>query len=128
MDIQNPEPSPSTQLDLQAQYNSLHQLVSSLLLVMIVISGTLSIYLLRQYRFAKSDLDTLTPQAAQLAIEQSNYLATAQDLGRKLAEYSRTHQDFAQIAAKYRLNEFLTKPGTTALTSSLPASASPAKK
>ena len=128
MDVPNPDPAPSSQIDLQEQCNRLQQLVSSLLLVMIVISGTLSIFLLRQYRFVKAELDALTPQAAQISIEQTNYAAIAQDLGRKLAEYGRTHQDFAPIAAKYHLNDLLSKPGTTAITSSLPASASSPKK
>src|SRR5437016_5538937 len=99
MDVPTPEPAPSSQMDLQAQYNRLQQLVSSLLLVMIVISGTLSIFLWRQYRFVKAELNALAPQAAQLSIEQTNYTAVALDLGRKLAEYGRIHQDFAPIAA-----------------------------
>jgi hypothetical protein len=128
MDVQNTDPVPASQLDLQSQYNRLQQLVSSLLLIMIVISGTLSIFLWRQYRFVNSELGVLAPQATQLAIEQTNYTAFVQDVARKLAEYSRTHPDFAPIAARYHLNDSAAKPGTTAITSSLPASASPAKK
>jgi hypothetical protein len=114
-------PSQPELKDLQEQCNSLQQLVSSLLLVLIVISGTLSVFLLRQWRFVKTETDALTPQAAELIKEHTNNYAMTQDFVRKVAEYGRTHPDFAPIVAKYRLNESLPKPGTAPLTSSLPA-------
>jgi len=114
--------SPSELKQLQQQYDSLQQLVSSLMLVLIVISGTLSIFLLRQYKFVKSDLDGITPAATQLMTEYTNSYAISQDFARKLAEYGRTHPDFTPIMNKYRLADALAKPSTEAVTSSLPAS------
>src|SRR5260370_23810860 len=93
--------------DLQAQFDSLQQLVSSLLVVLIVISGTLTIFLLRQWRFVKTELDERTPEAAQLLVEYTNSYAMTQDFAKKLAEYGRTHPDFGPITAKYRLNDAL---------------------
>jgi hypothetical protein len=110
--------------DLQVQCDALQQLVSSLLLVLIVVSGTLSIFLLRQWRFVQTEADALAPQAAQLMMEHTNNYAMTQDFVKKMAEYGRGHPDFSQIVAKYHLNDLLPKPGTTPLTSSIPTSAS----
>jgi hypothetical protein len=123
--MDNPSSSPTSQTDLknlQEQYDSLQQLVSSLMLVLIVVSGTLGIFLLRQYKFAKTELDALTPAATQLISDYTNNYAMTQDFLKKLAEYGRTHQDFGPIVAKYHLDDALPKPGTTPPTNSLPAS------
>ena len=109
--------------DLQAQCENLQQIVSSLLLVLIVVSATLSIYLLRQWRFVKGEVEGLTPQAVQMITEHTNSYAMTQDFVRKVAEYGRTHPDFGPIMDKYRLKESLPKPGTSSVTSSLPATA-----
>ena len=122
-----PTPSQPDLKDLQIQCDSLQQLVSSLLLVLIVVSGTLSIFLLRQWRFAQSEAEALAPQAAALITEHTNNYAMTQDFVKKMAEYGRSHPDFAPIVAKYHLNEFLAKPGTTTVTSSIPASVLPPK-
>lgn len=127
-DAQGPTPSQLELRDLQAQCQHLQQLVSSLLLVLIVISGTFTIYLLRQYRFVKAELDAMTPQAVQIMTEYTNSYPLIQDFARKLAEYGKTHPDFSPIVAKYRLNDALPKPGTAPLTSSLPASVSSKKQ
>jgi hypothetical protein len=113
--------------ELQGQFDQLQQLVSSLLLVLIVISGTLTIFLMRQWRFVTAEIDTAAPQAAQLMMEHTNNYAMTQDFVRKLAEYGRTHADFAPIVAKYRLNDSLPKPGTASVTSSLPPTATSKK-
>jgi hypothetical protein len=107
--------------------NQLQLLVASLLLVVIVISGTLTIYLLRQWRFVQGELDAVTPQATQLLSEHTNNYAMMQDFVKKLAEYGRTHPDFEPIANKYHLNDLLPKPGTASITSSLPVSATSKK-
>jgi hypothetical protein len=107
--------------DLQAQCESLQNLVSSLLLVLIVISGTLSIFLLRQWKFAKGELEALAPTANQMIMEHTNSYAMNQDFVHKVAEYGRTHPDFSQITLKYHLNELLPKADQGSITSSLPA-------
>src|SRR5260370_3244943 len=111
--LPSPTPSQPDLRDLREQCDSLQSLVSSLLLILIVISGTLTIFLLRQWRFAKSEVDVLTPQGTQIAIEYTNSYPQSQDVLTKLTEYGRTHPDFAPIVLKYRLNEALAKPGTS---------------
>lgn len=118
-------PSPSCEAELnelRTQCHQLQQLLSSLLLVLIIVSATLSVFLNRQYRFVKSELDSIAPQAAQLWREHTNNFAATQDFAKKLAEYGRTHPDFAPIVDKYRLNDLLVKPGMAPITSSLPSS------
>ena len=124
----NPVPNTSELSSLRAQCESLQQLVSSLLLILIVVSGTLSIFLLRQWRFIKAELDTVRPAAIQLQTDYTNNYAFTQDFIRKVAEYGRTHPDFSPIVLKYRLNDFLAKPGSAPVTSSLPTSASSSSK
>jgi hypothetical protein len=97
-----------------------------MLVLLVLISGTLTIFLVRQWRFAKTDLDVLRPQAAQLINDYNRVSAPAmQDFVRKLAEYSKNHPDFAPIAAKYRLTDSLGKAATTSTSS--PSSGVPKK-
>jgi hypothetical protein len=117
-----PTPAPTDLRDLQAQFNQLQQLITSLLLILIVISGTLTIFLLRQWRFSKAEVDSLTPAVIQLNAEHMNNYGYTQELARKLAEYGKSHPDFAQIVSNYNLNSFLANPGTASVMGSLPQS------
>ena len=101
-----PPAQPETS-DLQAQFDALRHLVMSLLILMVIISGTLNIYLLRQWRSASKDLKAIRPQATEMIKEFQNVSGPKmQEFVNKLTEYGRTHSDFAQILAKYGL-----KPG-----------------
>jgi hypothetical protein len=113
------------QSDLQAQVEGLRHLVVSLLVLMVVISGTLNIYMLRQWRSTSKDLAGIRPQAAQLVAEYqkvSGPLMT--DFIKRITEYGRTHPDFAPILAKYGLKS--TTP-TNPPTAALPATTAPKK-
>ena len=88
--------------DLQAQFDALRHLVVSILILVIVISGTLNIYLLRQWRSASKDLAAIRPQAAQMIAEYQKVSAPLMnDFVKKITEYGRTHPDFAPVLAKY---------------------------
>jgi hypothetical protein len=116
-------PSQPAANDLQEQYHALRQTLNTMLVLLVMVSGTLTIFLVRQWRFAKTDLDMLRPQAAQIINDYNRVSAPAmQDFMRRLAEYSRSHPDFAPIAAKYRLNDSAAKPGgASAASTSAPA-------
>ena len=76
----------------------------SVLILVIVISGTLNIYLLRQWRTASKDLAGIRPQAAQMIADYQRVSAPLMtDFVKKITEYGRTHPDFAPIMAKYNL-------------------------
>jgi len=97
-------PTPSGTNDLQAQYDALRHLVVSMLILVVVISGTLNIYLLRQWRSTSKDLAAIRPQAVQMVAEYQNKSGPLMnDFIKKVTEYGRTHPDFAPILAKYSL-------------------------
>lgn len=104
--------------DLQAQYAALRHLVVSILILVLVISGTLNIYLLRQWRSVSKDLAGIRPQAAKMIAEYQKVNGPLMsDFVKKLTEYGQTHPDFAPVLAKYNI-----KPaGTTGAPPSTPA-------
>ena len=89
--------------DLQAQYDALRHLVVSLLILVVVISGTLNIYLLRQWKSTSKDLAAIRPQAAQMITEYQKGGPLMQDFVKKVTEYGRSHPDYAVVLAKYGL-------------------------
>ena len=124
--LDNKTPLQPNANDLQAQYDALRHLVVSVLILVIVISGTLNIYLLRQWRTTSKDLAGIRPQAAQMVAEYQKVSGPWSDFVKKMTEYGRTHPDFAPILAKYNL-----KPaGATGAPPAAPASppAAAAKK
>ena len=101
-------PVPTEPNDLQAQFDSLRHLIVSILILVVVISGTFNIYLLRQWRSTSKDLAGIRPQAAQIITEyQKASGPVMQEFVRKLTEYGRTNPDFVPILIKYGL-----KPAT----------------
>jgi hypothetical protein len=90
--------------DLRAQCDQLRQLMASVLILVIVISGTLGIYLLRQWQSSRKDLAAIRPQAAQMITEYQKVSGPLMsDFVKKIGDYGRTHPDFTPILAKYGL-------------------------
>jgi len=130
--MDNLEPQPAAQAtsnDLKGQFEGLRQTVNMMLVLLVVVSGTLTIFLVRQWRFAKTDLDMLRPQAMQIINDYTRVSAPAmQDFVRKLTEYSKTHSDFAPIAAKYHLYDSAAKPSGSASPAATAPPSGPAKQ
>ena len=102
VDIKSPASADLSQL--QAQVQSLHHLIISVLILMIVISGTLSIYLLRQWRMTSKDLASIRPAATQVFAEYTKERAPRMDAFlEKLKDYGRTHSDFVPILIRYQV-------------------------
>ncbi len=107
----NPAPAPRNDPghapgEVQAQLDSLRNLLNTLLVLTLVISGTLNIYFLRQYRNAKTDLGAIRPQATGMIAEYQKTSGPAMDeFIRKITDFGRTHADFAPIMNKYQLNK-----------------------
>jgi hypothetical protein len=121
--LENKTSPPANANDLQAQYDALRHLVVSMLILVVVISGTLNIYLLRQWRSTSKDLEAVKPQAAQMIAEYQKSSPLMENFVKKITEYGRTHADFAPIMAKYGL-----KPTTpTNSPPAMPATAAPKK-
>ena len=117
--LDNQTPAQPNTNDLQAQCDALRHLIVSILILVIVISGTLNIYLLRQWRTASKDLAVIRPQATQMIAEYQRVSAPLMtDFVKKITEYGRTHPDFAPVLIKYGF-----KPGGT--TGTAPATTPP---
>ena len=110
--------------ELQAQYDALRHLVVSMLVLAVVVSGTLTIYLLRQYRFTHSELVQFRPGAVQMITDYQKIRGPVQDqFLYRLTEYGRTHPDFAPIMTKYGLKPAAPSNAAPATASPAPASA-----
>jgi hypothetical protein len=84
--------------DLQAQLHSLQQSFNSLLCVVLIVSGTLTIYLLRQFRTAHAEVVALR----QVMSDYNKVSAPAMtEFVRRLNDFERTHPDLGPILAKY---------------------------
>jgi hypothetical protein len=90
--------------DWQAQYDTLRHLVVSILFLVIVISGTVNIYLLRQWRSLSRELTGFRPVATQeIAGYQKAEFPYEQEFVKKLLEYGQTHPDFVPILTKHNI-------------------------
>lgn len=113
--------------NVQAQYDALQHLVVSILILVVVISGTLNIYFLRQWRTVNKDLAAIRPQATKMIADYQKVSAPLMnDFVKKVTDYGRTHPDFAPVLAKYNLQP----AAPAAATAAPPASpvAAPKKK
>jgi hypothetical protein len=103
--MENPEITSSsepTAKQLQEQVDSLRHIVVSLLVLSIVISGTFTLFLLRQSKYARVEASNL--QAAINEYNNTNF-PVIKDFRDRLLEYSKTHPEFAPVAQKYGLNQ-----------------------
>ena len=102
--------------ELAERIDSLQRLIGTVLLLLLIVSGTLSVYLYWQVRNANRELENGRQQVMKLNAQQQQFFNS-------LAEFGRNHPDFAPIVGKY------IKPGGT--TGAPPATATaptPAKK
>jgi hypothetical protein len=89
--------------NLGAQCAALQRQVFTLLIALFVVSGTLTVFLWRQARYAQKDIEAVKAPAAQL-IQAFNQEKPGMDkfVG-QLVEYGRAHPDFVPILNKYRI-------------------------
>lgn len=101
----NPQPDPERE-DLREEVDALRRLITVLLLLSIVVSGTLTMFLLRQYRSTSRDLAAMSTQQAKAESAQftrmDNFMRG--ELIPKLVEYGRAHPDFTPILTKYGIS------------------------
>ena len=65
-ELENRNPVEPDLAELQRQFDALRHLVVSILVLLVIVSGTFNIYLWRQVRSTKRDLDTWRPYASNL--------------------------------------------------------------
>jgi len=89
--------------DLASQVAALQRQIFTLLLALIVVSGTLTVYLYRQASVTRKDIESIRPQAEQIISSFNQNRAGMQAFVNQLVDYGRTHPDFQPILKKYGL-------------------------
>jgi hypothetical protein len=122
-----PKPSdatPATPLPTNAE-TSLRFQVNFLLIVVILLTATVSAFMYRQVRYMKIDLNLMRGPATE-AIQKYRQEAPMLDafVG-KVAEYARTHPDFAPIAQRYQLQYYTNAPKAAAPAAPAPGTSVP---
>ena len=108
---------------LRADNNALHSMLIGLLLVLIVVSGTVFVFLLRQAHYAKQDLNMIGPSYTNARLQYDRSRAIIDDAVKKLQDFGRTNADFVPVLAKYNLLE-----NASPTTSAPKGARAPAKK
>jgi hypothetical protein len=97
--------SPSTNAgDLVERCEALQRQSTLLLLGLVVLSGTLSVFLWCQSHYARIDLDLANTQILPVVQNyKQNEKPVYDKLDAQLADYARSHADFAQLLSQYRI-------------------------
>ena len=98
----------------QAQINALQRQVTNLMLALLIASSTFCIYMWRQARLARIDLKNFRGSAAQNIQVFQKQKPEFDAFVAKLAEYGRTHADFAPIINKYKISVSTSAPPSAA--------------
>lgn len=100
-DLENESPLPDDLTQLQEQCDSLRQLVNTMLILLVIVSGTLTIFLLHQYKVVHKEVLAVRPQYNEALARYQQLKPKMDDFERRISEFARTHPDFAVILAKY---------------------------
>jgi len=90
--------------DTNSEIAALKRQVFSLLTALIVVSGTLTVYLYRQASLMGKDLAAIRPQATQIVTVFNKNQGLMSNFVNQLVEYGKTHPDFRPILMKYGVN------------------------
>jgi len=94
-------PNSSATAELSSQVAALQRLVSTLLMALIVISGTLTVFLFYQSHTLKKDLENNRPQAVQIIQSFAKNRPVMEKIVQQLTAYGQTHPDYQPILQKY---------------------------
>ena len=90
--------------DVRSNHESLVQFVISILILIVVISGTLNILLLRLWKNSSNDVKLLRPQYEGLvALYQKNDAGPIEKITQTFQAFGATNPDYVPILAKYGL-------------------------
>lgn len=115
--LENEAHAPTELEELQNQCDALHQLVVQILILLVVVSGTLNIYLWRQAQTTGRDLKTFRPFYTN---QVASWTSEAGFI-KRLQDYGQTDPHFAQVLAKYGLQVQAPAGVAPAATSAPPA-------
>jgi len=88
-------------LDTDSEISALKSQVFTLLLALIVVSGTLTVFLYRQATVTGRDITAIKPQALQIIGTYNKDQALMFSFTKQLVAYGQTHPDFLPVLAKY---------------------------
>ena len=103
MENENPTSPQSEPTDAVTEHQWVRRQLMAILVLVIVVSGTLNIFLLRQWRYATNDLKGFQNQVAPLLTEYQQVAPRLDEFLNRIREYGRTHPDFAPIMTKYQI-------------------------
>jgi hypothetical protein len=96
--------------DTNSEIEALKRQVFTLLAALVVVSGTLTVYLYRQASVAGKDLDAIRPQAQQVITAFNQNQALMNSFISQLVEYGKAHPDFRPVLMKYGIVPTATAP------------------
>jgi len=128
-EIETKTSGPTEPVELQSQVDALRHFVLSVLILVVVLSGTLNIYLLYQFKATGRELDNVRPLVQNLRNVYARGDGPAiERFVRDSMEYGKTHPEFTPYLDRYGLRP---PPGAAPLvptTVPAPAPAQPAPK
>ena len=95
------ETNSPVQTELMDQVVALRHQVFTLLLALVVVSGTVTVYLYRQASLAGKDMAAIKPQATQMIAAFKRDQPSMETFVKQLTAYGVTHPDFQPILKKY---------------------------
>jgi sensor histidine kinase regulating citrate/malate metabolism len=98
--MSNPESSPAP-AEISEQISALQSQVFTLLLTLVVVSGTLVFFLYYQSRQLGRNIDNIRLEAAPIAKTFAQNQPVVQSFVDQLRTYSLTHPDFQPVLKKY---------------------------
>ena len=90
--------------DSNSEIAALKRQVFTLLVALIVVSGTVTVYLYRQASITGKDIDAIRPQAQQIIGAFNQNQALMINFVNQLVAYGQTHPDFRPVLLKYGIN------------------------
>jgi hypothetical protein len=88
--------------DLREQVESLRHLVGSILILMVMVSGTLTVFMFREMKIASAQLEAYRPQAMNaMTIYQQQQAPLMQEFAKRIQLYGQTHPDLAPVLTKW---------------------------
>ncbi len=111
--------------DLSQQCARLRHQMTTLLLAMVILSGTLAVFLWQQQRYANQDREYVKATSTAALQDHEKRRPMIDQFINRLRDYGRTHPDFMPILNRYQIS--LTNlagpaPATPSAAASLPAS------
>jgi hypothetical protein len=89
------------QTELMDQMVALRHQFFTLLLALVVVSGTLTVVLYRQAKLTGRDIEIIKPQATQIIAAFKRDQPAMENFVKQLTAYGVTHPDFQPILKKY---------------------------